>query len=464
MLRAAAAFALLSLSLALAAPPSPDLHGAIRRPDNNGWIFVHLQGSPAQIGFAHGYLLAPEIQDFLRVEKAALTHDSGKDWATFRDAAKTIFLPHVEPQYREELQGIVAGLHAHGVEIDLLDIVLLNAWPELTPYYVDWYDRQHALVSALPRPTPEHCSAFVATGAYTRDGRPVIAHNNWTDYASGSRWNVIFDIVPSSGHRILMDGEPGVIDSADDFGVNDAGLAITETTIGHFSAFNPAGIPEFDRARKAMQYAANIDEFTAIMKEGNNGAYANTWLLADVRNNEIGRLELGLRHVTLERSRDAYFVGSNFPINPALIRDETTFPAHDPANSENARHARWDQLMAENKGRIDLATAQAFLADHYDVIDKVTAPSERTICGHVDLSPRGAKPWQPAFGPAGAVQNKAADAAMILNMSLSAAMGHACGLDFHAAQHEADHPEFAWQKDILRDLIAHPWTIFAIAP
>ena len=30
----------------------------------------------------------------------------------------------------------------------------------------------------------------------------------------------------------MMDGMPGLIHSGDDFGVNDAGIAITETTIG----------------------------------------------------------------------------------------------------------------------------------------------------------------------------------------------------------------------------------------
>ncbi len=61
----------------------------------------------------------------------------------------------------------------------------------------------------------------------------MIAHNNWTTYAEGSRWTVIFDIQPEHGHRMLMDGAPGVITSQDDFGVNDAGLMITETTISH---------------------------------------------------------------------------------------------------------------------------------------------------------------------------------------------------------------------------------------
>ncbi len=29
----------------------------------DGWLYVHLEGSPADIGYQHGYLLAPEIED-----------------------------------------------------------------------------------------------------------------------------------------------------------------------------------------------------------------------------------------------------------------------------------------------------------------------------------------------------------------------------------------------------------------
>ena len=159
-----------------------------------------------------------------------------------------------------------------------------------------------------------------------------------------------------------------------------------------------------------MQYSSSIDDFARIMKEGNNGGYANTWLVADNKNNEIASLELGLKHVTLERTKDGYFVGANFPANPELIRDEARqFSGERYGISANARHVRWDQLMAENKGKIDVAAAQRFLADHYDTFDKKIEPDERTLCGHIDLSPRGSKPWQPEYGPAGAVQNKAAN-------------------------------------------------------
>jgi hypothetical protein len=314
------------------------------------------------------------------------------------------------------------------------------------------------------RPVPEHCSAFVATGSYTKDGKIVIAHNDWTEYKEGSRWNIMFDIAPAKGYRILMDGMPGLIHSGDDYGINSAGIAITETTIGYFAGFDPNAVPEFVRARKAMQYSSSIDDFARIMKDGNNGGYADTWLVADSKNNEIASLELGLKHVTLERTKDGYFVGSNFPANPELIRDEAgEFPAKDMSISANARHLRWEQLMAENKGKIDVAAAQAFMADHYDTFAHQNAPSERTLCGHIDLSPRGSKPWQEEYGPAGAVQNKAADGAMVANMTLTAAMGHSCGLDFKAAQHLEKHPAFAWEKEVLRDLDSHAWTTFRCA-
>jgi hypothetical protein len=38
------------------------------------------------------------------------------------------------------------------------------------------------------------------------------------NYLTGSRWNIIFDLKPERGNRILMDGLPGVITSDDDFG------------------------------------------------------------------------------------------------------------------------------------------------------------------------------------------------------------------------------------------------------
>jgi hypothetical protein len=258
------------------------LKGSFRRPAVNGWTVVHLEGTPAEIGFQHGFLLAPEIQDLENVYKLELTHDTGKDWNFLREAGKTVLWPHVEAEYREEMQGIADGATAHGVNVDIWDVVALNAAMEWS-YYVAEFDKAHKIASLPTVTAPDHCSAFVAVGSYTKDGRVVIAHNNWTSYLDGARWTMVFDVVPAKGYHFIMDGLPALIHSGDDFGVNAAGIVITETTITGFHGFDTSGIPEFVRARKAMQYSSSIDDVARIFRDGNNGGYANDWLIADTR-------------------------------------------------------------------------------------------------------------------------------------------------------------------------------------
>jgi hypothetical protein len=436
------------------------LKNSYRRPEKSGWTFVHVEGTPAEIGFQHGYLLAPEIRDALKVTELELTHDSSKSWGFFRHAAHEELWPHIEQQYRDELQGIADGATARGVKLDVWDVVAMNATMEWS-YYVHEYNQRNKIDSPPSVTAPDHCSAFVATGSYTKDGRVVIGHNNWTQYLDGERWTIMFDIAPTQGYHFVMDGYPGLIHSGDDFSINSAGMIVTETTISDFHGWDSNGIPEFVRARKAVQYSASIDDFARIMKEGNNGGYANNWLVADRKTNEVADLELGLKNVNLQRTKDGYFVGSNFPVNEKLAREETDFPAADLSNSANARRVRWEQLMKENKGQIDVAAGERFLADHYDTYDNKTEPDERTLCGHIDLSPRGDLPWLPPYGIGGAVINKVSDAAMAEKLTLVAAAGHACGIHFKAAEHLKKHPEFAWQKEYLKDMNSHPWATFS---
>ena len=327
----------------------------------------------------------------------------------------------------------------------------MGSWNFLITMTLGWGAREKAYRSIAV--------LLFATGSYTKDGRIVIGHNNWTDYLTGSRWKIIFDIVPQTGHRFIMDGMPGLIHSGDDFGINDAGIMITETTIANFHGFDAKGVPEFVRARKAMQYSGSIDEFARLMEEGNNGGYANTWLVGDRKTNEIGRLELGLKNVTLARTKDGYFVGSNFPINKKLIAEETSFPASDPNTPNEVRHRRWNQLMAQNKGRIDVEAGKRFETDHYDAITKEIDPNERTICGHIDKSSRGMAGWEPPYGPAGVAEAKVADSAMAERLSFAAGMGHPCGVEFYAATFLKAHPDYYWQRGVLEDIKAHPWTV-----
>jgi len=350
---------------------------------------------------------------------------------------------------------------AHGVDLDVYDIVALNAFEEVPDYYLPWKNKQQKTAKAPKLTAPGNCSAFIATGSFTKDHQIVIAHNNWTSYLAGERWVIIFDIVPQYGQRILMDGFPGVITSDDDFGVNAAGIMITETTITQFEGWDPNGKPEFMRSRKALQYAKSIDDYVRIIKEGNNGGYANDWLIGDRKTGEVAYLELGLKSTPLWRTRDGYFVSSNFARDPKVLREETTFDPNDASSSPNARHNRLEELMKQGKGKIDVEMAQQLLSDHFDSFEKKEQPNERALCGHVDASSRGVKEWAwDAYNPGGAVQGKATDSKMTANMSFVARAGHPCGADFLAEDFLEHHPEYSWQKPLLRDMKAGPWTTF----
>lgn len=255
-----------------------------------------------------------------------------------------------------------------------------------------------------------------------------MAHNNWVEYVIGQRWNIILDIVPEKGNRIVMDALPGFIHSGDDFYINSAGIIVTETTITQYKGFDTTGVAEFVRARKAIQYSSSIDEWVAIMKEKNNGGYANDWLLGDNKTGEIARLELGLKNQILERTTDGYYVGANFPVNEKLIKEETTYDASNLSTSPNARKLRWDGIMNDNKGKIDVHAAMKFMGDHIDTWRKKDQASGLTLCGHIDTDKVGAPDmgW-PAFTPAGAVQAKATDGNLAKEMKLWAIIGHPCG-------------------------------------
>src|SRR5215467_8486186 len=68
-----------------AAANDPRLAGAYRF-EEGGWIYVHLEGDPTAIGYQHGYLLAPEIEDAFAAVQTDMTHSTERDWAFFRRA------------------------------------------------------------------------------------------------------------------------------------------------------------------------------------------------------------------------------------------------------------------------------------------------------------------------------------------------------------------------------------------
>ncbi len=348
-----------------------------------GWVYLHIEGKPYARGYQHGYLMAKEIPEYLtRCAVDLAGKVDAQSWNAYRTSADALFLRGFDREILEEMRGITDGANAAGAKwlgrkLDLIDIVLANTTVEMgelasamkmTPTGIEGTHVELPPYAAHNDPAPkdsptDHCSAFAATGPATKDGHMVIGHVTWWPQTLSEQTNVMLDIKPEQGHRLLMQSYPGGIESGTDWYQNDAGLILTETTIDQ-TPFNAQGTPVAFRARMAIQYAANIDEMVAQLGTRNNGLYTNEWLMGDAKNDEIAMYELGTNHTKLWRSsKNEWFGGTpgfywgdnnakDIQVKLEYLPDPQGAPKYVPFVPA-VRDLAWMDLYKKNKGQID---------------------------------------------------------------------------------------------------------------
>ncbi len=353
-------------------------HGPAFRYEDKGWIFVHIEGKPYQRGFQYGTLLAEEIKVF--IDKLAINDNStdpASAWYQRRISTDAIFLRKFEEEYLTEMKGIAdgaakAGINVFNRPIDFLDVVSMNSAIDL--------DYMGGALRVTPNPLTgksflaneddltiqdrlHKCSSFLANNSATKDKGIVFGQLfMWGGY-TGYHWNVICDVIPSEGNRLVYQTFPGGIHSGADFYMNSAGIMIGETTVQQ-TPFNPDGMPQSNRIRKAAQYAKSVDDVVKIMTTKNNGMYTNDWLIGDVKKNEIAILLLGTNKYKVWRSskEDWYndakdFYWSNNNNKDLEVRKEYILNADNAPNDLVWRNANRDiafwNVFQQDKGSID---------------------------------------------------------------------------------------------------------------
>ena len=443
----------------------------------NGWKYIHIRGSPHERGYAHGLLLKEEIKECLKTMKWNLYDSHGLELDFFINISNFIFKVQIQdkfPEYFYELVGI-----AKGSNVNIDELILWNNLPSLNyalskiKLYLDDMPevkkKYGHLIQLLPETgaleggSSDKCSAFMAIGEYTHDGKICCAHNTFDEYILGQFCNVIIDIKPTKGNRILYQGYPGYIASQTDFFVNSKGFIGTETTIGGFGAYKH-NVPILCRIRNCMQYANTLDDYVEMLKKDNSGDYANSWLIGDTANNEIMRIELGLEFVNVERKKNGYFIGFNATYDPRIRNLECVNSGFDDIRRhQGARKVRLEQLMEQHKGKINIDIAKNIIADHYDVYLNKINPCSRTSCSHYDLDDRAfmsqhdrPKPYEPR----GAVDGCVADSESCKNMGFYGRWGSSCGIAFNAKEFIKRHIQWKRYAPYLYDRPSQPWTYF----
>jgi hypothetical protein len=436
----------------------------------NGWTYISIKGSPKERGYAYGYLIADIFKNIQNMLEFLSWNTYGQHWSYFIEGGKTSLKETIMqefPEIYEEMLGIAEGCIAGNTDTSVDEIL---AWNNCFTLFDGWYSGVSGLGGSKEggyRKTgaADKCSAFIANGDYTADGKIVVAHNSFTEFLDGQYNNVILDINPTEGHRILMQTSAGWTWSGTDFFVTKAGILGTETTIGGFNKYEN-NYTIACRIRKAMQYGNTLDDYTEILLRGNSGDYANSWLFGDTNTNEILRIELGLKYHNIERTMNGCFIGFNSTYDPRIRNLECSDSGfHDIRRHQGARRVRLDDLMTKYKGKLNVQIAQEIIADHYDVYLNKENKCSRTVCGHYELDAREymSDPSRPKpFQPRGAVDGCVADSTMIQNMSFMGRWGSSCGTPFIVEDFCNKNRQWAYLKPYLHDRPTQPWTEFSI--
>jgi hypothetical protein len=442
--------------------------------EKNGWLYISVKGEPKERGYAYGYLVADEMKKVLKMLDFIIYNDYGRKWEYFVEAGKKLLkdkIKDIYPEFYEEMEGVSEGLTAAGTKMNIDEVIAWNNYFLLTE---NWYpnkdedeDKPHKTnARALAEGgAKDRCSAFIANGDWTKDGKIVVAHNNFSDFVDGQYARIILDLNPTKGARMLIQGFPGWIWSGTDFFVTSKGIIGTETTIGGFLPYEN-NLPVSCRIRQAMQYGNNLDDYVKYLVDGNSGDYANSWLFGDINTNEILRIELGLKYYNVERTKNGFFIGFNGTYDPRIRNLECADQGFfDIRRHQGARRVRLGELMDEHKGKLTVELAKIILSDHYDIYLHKENPCSRTVCSHYDLDareymsdPSRPKPYQPR----GAIDGNVCDSTMAKKMSFYMRYGDSCGIPFLKDDFCNDHREWAYLRPYLHDRPQQQWTIFSI--
>jgi|GEM_PF-451329 len=243
---------------------------------------IKLEGSPYEIGYQHGELLADEVEDLivLMYEEALEFEEEtlprrllGK---LYMRRAALSFFDQIPERFRQELQGV-----ADGADLPLYDILLINV-----------YDELFNLVG---------CTNLAVWGESSYNNELLMGRN--LDYYYPE---VMYDrqiltyYIPEEGSQFLAADFPGYIGVLT--GLNQQGLALGSLT-AQAKETSLDGVPTGILYRMIMESAASLDDAEDMLKE-NSRTIGNNLLVAADYSQKASVMEISPAEVYRRRPAD----------------------------------------------------------------------------------------------------------------------------------------------------------------
>ena len=223
-------------------------------PDGKGYLtenvdgkkLLHLEGSPYEMGYQHGYLCGEGVSHMASYEfwggiiismanldmtlDQLLAYVGGEQGVNYlvsllyNVVEKSIRDKDIPEEFIEEMKGIVAGATDAGYPVDFKSVMMNNmafdailglGYPVIAPFLP---------VASAYMTVPHACNAFVASGSATTDGRTLLGRDFMFGNGVYYKYGLLMEYVPDNGNRFVSVMAPSFVGTA--AGMNDKGIGI----------------------------------------------------------------------------------------------------------------------------------------------------------------------------------------------------------------------------------------------
>jgi len=393
--------------------------------EQKGVKILHIKGSPYEMGYQHGYLLADKIRLMItRTLPATIAYIAQQTGSDLERAEEMIWIgqkkaePFVPREFEDEMRGIADGGKDAGADVSFEQILLWNTnydqWCIYAhPHYWKCDDKSirknppnpggstDANSGSFLPPPSGGCSSFSAWDEWAGgDGRLIFGKNednfNMPEQLD-CRMMVVADTDRGFGHAFLT--YPGMIGL--DGGLNEDGLEMmTQLSSMKDESMQGCGIAIFTRC--LLTHAGSIDDAIRIFRNTPRCA-GIAYHVADGKTKRAAVVETSSRMVSVRypmenvkalwqtNHSNCYpgwmgysgynMVADQQPVNE--LKDISTIEKwqeglRDPYNfyvQAPSRFERYAQLIHRYYGRIDAENAIKILSDRYDPYTRMTRPA-----------------------------------------------------------------------------------------
>jgi len=304
-------------------PDGDRVEGRGRLALRRGWRFLHLEGTPRDMGLQQGRLLAPEIHRLLGTYLGGVRLFRGLARRTLLERGRRLE-PFIPERYREEMEAL-----AEGAGLAYEDVLLGHTFLEG--------------IQAIA------CSCYAAWGRATRDGELVFGRNlEFFSMGVAHLAQVIVFRRPDRGMATLSVSWPGWCGTLT--AVNAAGLCIGPLNVNRFQR-ELVGQPYIVMFRRLAEEAEDCAGAVELLR-ATRRTYSNNVLIAQTRPTPHAVVaEYTKRIVVVREPRP----GNDFILSTNHFR-KLGRTGELPEGSGYARYPALYRSLERNAGRIDLDT------------------------------------------------------------------------------------------------------------